>query len=437
MADHVFISHGSENRDEAEELCAFIESNGVKAWIAPRDVRPGIDYSEALQSAIENCSAFVVLVTDMANKSPYVRAETEMAFSSHKPIFPVRLTDINPAPGLAFFLKIRHWTDAYGKRRDASLARLSDELRTLSGLAPAAPAPPERGPETPAAAPPFPDPEPVQAPAPPAPPVQPPVLGKAPPAAPAPAPAPTPAQPPADAERMAAAIGPNASWYVERWRRMDARRSQVQWNWAAAFASPVWFAYRKMWVPVVALILFFGGLAAFGLLTMSLPVAIGAGVLALAAMAAGGLLGTSFYRQRVSRLVAGTVGLDREAALARLRAKGGVSGQAALIALALVAAAAAAAVLVLVLRPNGANRLVSDDPFFQGATSGEGDPGSDGEDFNQSFTPSLGTPGTDTRVVTPPVYEDPTANINIDELRNALEDLPAQLDQLPSSTPTE
>ena len=66
MAGHVFISHGSDNRDEANALCAFIESRGVKCWIAPRDVRPGIDYSEELQAAIETCAAFVVLVTDMA-----------------------------------------------------------------------------------------------------------------------------------------------------------------------------------------------------------------------------------------------------------------------------------------------------------------------------------------------------------------------------------
>src|SRR5438128_5453733 len=135
MAGHVFISHGSENSDEANTLCAFIEGRGVKAWIAPRDVRPGIDYSEELQSAIEGCAAFVVLVTDMANKSPYVRAETEMAFSCQKPIFPVRQGDIKPAAGLALFLKIRHWTDAYGKHREAALDRLALELRTMVGLA--------------------------------------------------------------------------------------------------------------------------------------------------------------------------------------------------------------------------------------------------------------------------------------------------------------
>lgn len=160
MAGHVFISHGSENSDEANELCTFIELSGVKAWIAPRDVRPGIDYSEALQDAIENCAAFVVLVTEMANKSPYVRAETEMAFSCHKPIFPVRMSDIKPAAGLALFLKIRHWTDAYGKGRQANLDRLMLELQTACGLAPPTPPAPVRAPSPPskAAAPPLPAP---------------------------------------------------------------------------------------------------------------------------------------------------------------------------------------------------------------------------------------------------------------------------------------
>ena len=42
-AGHVFISHGSENRDQANDLAAFLEAREVKTWIAPRDVRPGQD----------------------------------------------------------------------------------------------------------------------------------------------------------------------------------------------------------------------------------------------------------------------------------------------------------------------------------------------------------------------------------------------------------
>jgi len=171
MPGHVFISHASENRDDANALVALIEAKGMTAWIAPRDVRPGFDYSEELQAALENCAAFVVLVTAEANVSPYVRAETEMAFSNQKPMLPVRLSDIAAGPGLAFFLKIRHWTDAWGPNRDAALARLVLELQTLTGTAPswapkAGPAPATETPASP------------------------------PPPAPAPPPSPTPAAPP-------------------------------------------------------------------------------------------------------------------------------------------------------------------------------------------------------------------------------------------------
>src|SRR3954469_13513210 len=132
-AGHVFISHGSEDRDEAIALSDFIEARGIKTWIAPRNVRPGQDYSEQLQQAIEQCAAFVVLVTGKANTSPYVRAETEMAFSTSKPIFPVRQSDIQPAAGLAFFLKVRHWTDAFGKHGESAMERLGLELDALCG----------------------------------------------------------------------------------------------------------------------------------------------------------------------------------------------------------------------------------------------------------------------------------------------------------------
>src|SRR5688572_11803937 len=159
---HVFVSHSSDNRELANDLAAFLEARGVRIWIAPRDVRPGMDYSEQLQLAIESAVAFVVLVTDMANKSPYVRAETEMAFSSHKPIFPVRTTDMQPAPGLAFFLKIRHWTDAFGSSRVDNLDRLVRELQALSGTSapatPATPATPSSGAAMPAPPPPAPPP---------------------------------------------------------------------------------------------------------------------------------------------------------------------------------------------------------------------------------------------------------------------------------------
>jgi len=288
MAGHVFISHGSENIDEATALCALIEGKGVTAWMAPRDVRPGLDYSEALQAAIEGCTAFVVLVTETANVSPYVRAETEMAFSNAKPIFPVRLSDIKPAPGLAFFLKIRHWTDAFGAGREASLERLAAELQSLCGV-----------PASVAAAP-----SPVAHPA------------------PAPPPAPSPA-PGADDELLAAAVGTNAEYFLPRWRRMAEAGRIADWNWAACFANMFWFAFRKMWTPLLLFVL-----AAFLISAIEL-FAPGTGMiqwlLFIGLSFITGYFGNHWYRQQSERLVAEVASLDRAAALDQLRRRGGIS----------------------------------------------------------------------------------------------------------------
>ena len=137
-AGHVFISHGSENRREAEEISALHRGPRHQDLdrAARRPPRHGL-----FRAAAERDRAMPRLRRAGhrdGEHSPYVRAETEMAFSNNKPIFPVRQSDIMPAAGLAFFLKIRHWTDAYGASAEASMDRLAQELRALAGLGPEA-----------------------------------------------------------------------------------------------------------------------------------------------------------------------------------------------------------------------------------------------------------------------------------------------------------
>ena len=321
-AGHVFVSHSSDNRELANELAGFIEGRGVKVWIAPRDVPPGKDYSEQLQLAIEGCAAFVILVTDMANKSPYVRAETEMAFSSHKPIFPVRISDIQPAAGLAFFLKIRHWTDAFGPGKSQSLDRLVEELRAVAApVAPPAPAAPV-----------------------------------APVAASAPLPAPAEAAPaaatPEEEERRRAVVGPKAEYYLARWREMAAKNSAISWNWAACIANIFWFAYRKMWAPVVVLGIVYLLLTAVATTrpeTTKLTL-----VLSIALSFVTGGYGNHLYRQQVARIAADRPNQEE------LRKRGGVSVSsvvvtvAAVVSLSLIIGAAAA------LRQRAQQQMVND-----------------------------------------------------------------------------
>ena len=367
---HVFVSHSSDNRELASELAAFLEARGIKVWIAPRDVRPGMDYSEQLQLAIENAIAFVVLVTEMANKSPYVRAETEMAFSTHKPIFPVRLSDIQPAAGLAFFLKIRHWTDAYGSARSDNLDRLTHELQTLTA-AHAAP-PPAPAPAATPAAPAAPAPAPAA--------TTPPRTDTSPPGAATPLgvtsavaapPPPRPALPaapatPEEEEKWRAAVGPKADLYLERWKQMAERRTIFRWSWAACLANLFWFAYRKMWVPAAAV----GFLYLLNIAFVSNPQASGVtGLLSLAATFVTGAFGTHLYRQQTARLVAATSGQEPAAALETLRKRGGVSLPALygaigfVVVLVLIAGAILARRPPVTVAPDPFNTLGPSDPF--------------------------------------------------------------------------
>ena len=306
MTGHVFVSHGSDDSQEANALAALIESKGVVAWIAPRDVRPGQDYSEQLQAAIESCAAFVVLVSDRANKSPFVRAETEMAFSTSKPLYPVRMSDVQPAAGLAFFLKLKHWTDAFGPEREANIARLMRELEAFAGTR-FDPAP---APEVTAAPSPAPAPAPAFA-----------VAGTTTPPSPSPSRQPLPA----DTSLIEAAIGTNQSYYLEHWRRMEAQNKSYDWNWPACLFNVFWFAFRKMWWPAVALgILWL--VASVMMADPSNKAMLRLGLVVLIAPSfVTGAFANRWYRTHVDRLVAATAGMDREQARAQLAAKGGVS----------------------------------------------------------------------------------------------------------------
>lgn len=139
---HIFLSYSTTDRPLADDLLVRLEGKGVRVWMAPRDVRPGSDYSEAIQDAIETSAAVVALVSNEANRSRHVRAEIEIAFSCGKPLFAVRFSDVVPAKGLALFLGLGHWTDLFGAGEGGNLDRLAAALIHPAAAPGPAPEPP-------------------------------------------------------------------------------------------------------------------------------------------------------------------------------------------------------------------------------------------------------------------------------------------------------
>jgi uncharacterized protein (TIGR02145 family) len=124
MAHDVFISYATEDKLCANAACAFLERAGIRCWIAPRDVSPGREYAEEIVRAISQSAVVVLVFSDHANQSTYVRKEIERAISGGISVIPFRIEDVPMAPALELYLSNMHWLDAMTSPLEAHLDRL-------------------------------------------------------------------------------------------------------------------------------------------------------------------------------------------------------------------------------------------------------------------------------------------------------------------------
>ncbi len=132
MAD-VFVSYAQPDREAAFRIAEQLEAQGVPCWIAPRDVPPGAEYAQAIIAAIESAKALVLVFSEAANESQFVRREVERAVSKTRPVFPVRVREAQPSGALEFFIAGAQWVDAFKSPLEQSLAPIVSAVRALGG----------------------------------------------------------------------------------------------------------------------------------------------------------------------------------------------------------------------------------------------------------------------------------------------------------------
>jgi hypothetical protein len=112
MAHDVFISYSTQDKPVADAVCAALEANDIRCWIAPRDVMLGMDWPESIHHAINDSKLMVLVLSSNANKSKDIEREINIAINKGKIVIPLRIEDIPPSEGLQYFIGNLHWLDA-------------------------------------------------------------------------------------------------------------------------------------------------------------------------------------------------------------------------------------------------------------------------------------------------------------------------------------
>jgi hypothetical protein len=109
----LFVSHVTEDRAAASQVVEELERRGVRCWIAPRNVRPGMPFDDDIADAIESCRAMLLIFSSRCNESEYIRREITVAGNASKRIIPFRIENAEPKRGLSVRLADLHWIDAF------------------------------------------------------------------------------------------------------------------------------------------------------------------------------------------------------------------------------------------------------------------------------------------------------------------------------------
>jgi hypothetical protein len=93
-ATHVFISYSRANISFAQRLVADLQRSGITVWVDQSGLQPGTpDWETALRDAIGKAHAVILIASEEARKSPYVKDELRLAHDIHHlPIYPFWVT---------------------------------------------------------------------------------------------------------------------------------------------------------------------------------------------------------------------------------------------------------------------------------------------------------------------------------------------------------
>jgi TIR domain len=129
VSHDVFLCYAAENREAVEALCSALEDAGVKCWMAPRDIDPGVSYAASIMRAISTTQLFILVFSHHANASPHVSRELERAVNLKLPIVPLLIEDVEPNDEIGYYISSTQWFVVHPPPLDAQLAQIVKTIK--------------------------------------------------------------------------------------------------------------------------------------------------------------------------------------------------------------------------------------------------------------------------------------------------------------------
>ncbi len=129
-------SHASRDRQAADRVYEALETEGIRCWVAHRDILPGDDWLESIIEAVEKSKVVVLVFSSNANDSQWVKDEITMALDEKIKIIPFRIDDVSPRGGLKILKYRCQWLDAFTSPLEEHIEKLVNVVCRYLGKEP-------------------------------------------------------------------------------------------------------------------------------------------------------------------------------------------------------------------------------------------------------------------------------------------------------------
>jgi len=131
MSYDCFISHTKDDRQFAVDLSRFLESQGLKTFLAELSLEPGSNWSDQIRQAHRDSKWILFLASKAACASPRVQHEVGGAVFAGKELIPI-VWDMDPSmlPGWAAEYQALDLRAMDSQQVLAAMERLAQEFRS-------------------------------------------------------------------------------------------------------------------------------------------------------------------------------------------------------------------------------------------------------------------------------------------------------------------